>query len=76
MAGGRALFGLTSREWDVLQLLLLGKSNQEISTNLYISYKTTKTHVSHILQKLGARDRADVVVIAGRQGLLGARTVE
>ena len=48
-----------------------GQSNQEIADRLFISYRTAKTHVSNILTKLGARDRADAAIIARRAGLDG-----
>jgi DNA-binding CsgD family transcriptional regulator/tetratricopeptide (TPR) repeat protein len=60
---------LTRREREVLALIAAGESNHEIADRLYISYRTAKTHVSHVLTKLGARDRADAVIIARRAGL-------
>ena len=60
---------LTAREREILTLITLGHSNQEIAERLYISYRTAKTHVSHILTKLGARDRADAAIIARKAGL-------
>jgi DNA-binding CsgD family transcriptional regulator len=62
---------LTRRERDVFTLIAAGASNQEIAERLYISYRTAKTHVSHVLAKLGARDRADAAIIARRAGLGG-----
>ena len=50
---------------------MLGQSNQEIAERLSISYRTAKTHVSNVLTKLGARDRADAAIIARRAGLDG-----
>jgi DNA-binding NarL/FixJ family response regulator len=47
-----------------------GLSNQEIAQRLFMSYATVKTHVSHILTKLGARDRAQLVMIAYESGLV------
>ena len=66
-AGG--LGELTRREHEVLALLAAGRSNQEIATELYISYRTTKTHVSHILHKLGARDRTAAARLARQAGI-------
>jgi DNA-binding NarL/FixJ family response regulator len=60
---------LSERERDVLALLGQGLSNQEIAERLYMSPLTAKTHVSRILQKLGARDRAQLVIIAFQTGL-------
>ena len=60
---------LSDRECDVLALVGEGLSNQEIADRLYLSPLTAKTHVSRIMQKLGARDRAQLVVIAFQTGL-------
>ncbi len=60
---------LSERERDVLALVGQGLSNQEIADRLYMSPLTAKTHVSRIMQKLGARDRAQLVVVAFQTGL-------
>lgn len=60
---------LSPREREVLALVAEGLSNQEIAERLYMSPLTAKTHVSRIMQKLGARDRAQLVVIAFQSGL-------
>jgi DNA-binding NarL/FixJ family response regulator len=61
---------LTEREREVLSLVAEGLSNDEIAGRLFLSPLTTKTHVSRILTKLDARDRAQLVVIAYESGLV------
>ena len=63
---------LSEREHDVLRLLALGYTNQEIAKQLYISVRTAETHRAHIMQKLRLQTRADLVAYALERGLLEA----
>jgi DNA-binding NarL/FixJ family response regulator len=67
---GNLLAALTERETEVLTLVAQGCSNAEVADRLVISPATAKTHVSRVLAKLGARDRAQLVVIAYEAGLV------
>jgi DNA-binding NarL/FixJ family response regulator len=62
--------GLTPREAEILALIGAGLSNAEIATQLFVSHATVKSHVNHMLPKIGARDRAQAVGYAYRHGLV------
>jgi DNA-binding NarL/FixJ family response regulator len=61
---------LTAREREVLGLVASGLSNEDIARRIYVSQSTVKTHVARAMAKLGARDRAQLVVIAYESGLI------
>jgi DNA-binding NarL/FixJ family response regulator len=63
---------LTDREREIVALVALGLSNQDIAGRLYLSPLTVKTHVNRAMSKLGVRDRAQLVVIAYQTGLVRA----
>jgi DNA-binding NarL/FixJ family response regulator len=67
-----ALEPVSDRERDVLSLLALGYTNQEIGKKLYISIRTVDTHRAHIMRKLDLATRAELVLFALAHGLIGA----
>ncbi|WP_230196960.1 response regulator transcription factor [Streptomyces sp. NBC_00080] len=69
-AAADALSRLTEREREVMALVGIGLSNEEIARRLVVSPLTAKTHVSRTMVKLGARDRAQLVVLAYESGLV------
>ncbi|AWE43418.1 response regulator transcription factor [Actinobaculum sp. 352] len=69
--GTAKLAALTPRQTEVLRLVARGLSNQEIEETLHISHATMKTHMSALLERLGARDRAQLVIMAYEGGLVG-----
>jgi DNA-binding NarL/FixJ family response regulator len=70
VGSGERLTVLTEREREVLLLIARGLSNQELAEQLFIADNTVKTHVKRIFTKLGARDRAQAIVIAYESGLV------
>lgn len=66
-----ALEPISERERDVLHLLAMGYTNQEIGTKLYVSVRTVDTHRAHIMQKLALGTRAELVLFALANGLIG-----
>ncbi|WP_122816360.1 response regulator [Nocardioides pantholopis] len=66
----QSVAGLTERELEILTQVGLGLTNEEIGRALFLSPETARTYVSRLLAKLGARDRAQLVVLAHRAGLV------
>jgi len=60
---------LTDRELEILSLIGAGLSNKEVATHLYISEGTVKTHITHLLRKLGLANRTEAALFALREGL-------
>jgi two-component system NarL family response regulator len=64
---------LTAREMEVLELIVRGRSNKEIGTQLGISEATVKSHINNILSKLGVTDRTQAATTALQRGLVHLR---
>jgi NarL family two-component system response regulator LiaR len=73
-AGAPAPGNLTPREREVLELLARGYANKRIARELGVAEKTVKTHVGHVLAKLGVTDRTQAALLAVREGLVGQRS--
>lgn len=65
-----AMVGLSNRELEVLRLIAKGHANKEIASDLALSADTVKTHITNLMRKLGAADRAHAVTLAIEQGFL------
>jgi DNA-binding NarL/FixJ family response regulator len=74
VAAAAVLDQLTEREREVLEVIARGHSNAEIAEQLFVSHATVKTHVSRLLMKLGARDRAQLVMVAYESGMVAPGT--
>jgi len=65
-----AAAGISPREYEVLQKIAEGKSNQEIAESLFISLSTVKSHVSHLYEKLDVKRRTQAIQVGQERGLL------
>ena len=73
-AGADGVDHLTRREREVLELIALGHSNKRIALELGVAEKTVKTHVGHLLAKLGVADRTQAALFAVQHGIAGGRS--
>ena len=73
LAERMSISDLTSREMEVLELIVRGQSNKEIGASLAISEATVKSHINNILSKLGVTDRTQAVTTALQRGLVHLR---
>jgi two-component system response regulator NreC len=71
LKGSPALEPLSERERDIIHLLALGYTNQEIGKRLFISVRTVDTHRAHVMRKLGLDTRAELVMFALANGVIG-----
>ena len=71
--GSTGLAELTPREREVFERIAQGRSNKQIALELGVAEKTVKTHVGHLLAKLGVADRTQAALLAVREGLFGPR---
>jgi two-component system response regulator NreC len=69
--GAEGDVSLTARELQVLSLLALGHTNQEVARRLYVSVRTVETHRARVRDKLGTETRAELIAAARERGLLG-----
>jgi two-component system, NarL family, response regulator LiaR len=72
-SGSTGLDELTRREREVFERIAQGRSNKQIALELGVAEKTVKTHVGHLLAKLGVTDRTQAALLAVREGLFGPR---
>jgi len=72
--GSPALEPLSDRERDIMHLLALGYTNQEIGKQLFISVRTVDTHRAHVMRKLQLDTRAELVMFALANGVIGPST--
>ena len=70
LAGRVGAAELTPRELEVLKRMAAGRANKEIASDLFVSESTIKTHVNHIMAKLGCNDRTQTVTLALNRGLI------
>jgi DNA-binding CsgD family transcriptional regulator len=68
--GDASSFGLTTRELDVLRLLVEGRSDRQIGEALFIGARTVQTHVANLFAKLGVNTRAEAAAVAVRRGIV------